>query len=383
MEAYQKAIELLRATSGPDGFIAAQDSDDNYYKSIWAIGHALCGLAALSAEDEALVQTFRKGLEAFFTQQDQRGFMPPQLRTEGEKQEGWSFFGRVDSHAWAIISACTYAHIRNDKEWIGAYEGKIASIFSLMDAWEFNGRGLVYVPAGADWADEYYHHGYILYDQLLRLWALRCAAKVFDHARYREEAVRVQSAIEKYFSGREFYSPQVERMWQGMKFPYWVMGFNATSLYMQFDLQANALAFLLNIHRGERPENLVDFINDFIGQQPLLPSFYPVIAGGDRAMQDLRNNHTHRFRNLPYEFHNGGCWPAWNGLAALCFSRVSPALAKNIRMNMAELCREDGWQFNECYHGETGEPIGVKQCSWSAAGRVLATNTEFIEKLIV
>ena len=47
-----------------------------------------------------------------------------------------------------------------------------------MDAWEFNGKQLMYVPQGADWADEYLQHGYILFDQLLRIWALELAGKI-------------------------------------------------------------------------------------------------------------------------------------------------------------------------------------------------------------
>ena len=46
----------------------------------------------------------------------------------------------------------------------------------LLGAWEFNNRGLLYVPETGDWADEYIHNGYVLYDQLLYLQALRTMA---------------------------------------------------------------------------------------------------------------------------------------------------------------------------------------------------------------
>jgi hypothetical protein len=38
--------------------------------------------------------------------------------------------------------------------------------------WEFNNKGLLYVPLSGNWADEYITDGYVLYDQLLRfgLW---------------------------------------------------------------------------------------------------------------------------------------------------------------------------------------------------------------------
>lgn len=42
----------------------------------------------------------------------------------------------------------------------------------LLGAWEFNNRGLLYIPPTGDWADEYMQSGYLLYDQLLYLQAL-------------------------------------------------------------------------------------------------------------------------------------------------------------------------------------------------------------------
>lgn len=32
----------------------------------------------------------------------------------------------------------------------------------------------------------------------------------------------------------------------------------------------------------------------------------------------------------------------------------------------------NGWQFNEWFHGKTGEPLGMPGQSWSAAGFLLA-----------
>jgi hypothetical protein len=48
----------------------------------------------------------------------------------------------------------------------------------LLDGIEYNGRHLLYVPAGGNWADEYPFDGYILYDQVLRAWGLRLLGTV-------------------------------------------------------------------------------------------------------------------------------------------------------------------------------------------------------------
>ena len=75
----------------------------------------------------------------------------------------------------------------------------VATCFSLMDAWEFNGKHLLYVPQSGDWADEYIQHGYILFDQLLRVWALRLAASVYRQTRWDEKANAILHGYPKEF----------------------------------------------------------------------------------------------------------------------------------------------------------------------------------------
>lgn len=381
MEGYKKAIELLHAASTPNGFVAAVKEEDNY-RRIWTRDSALCGLAALSTDDDALKLTFKRSIETVFRNQHAAGFIPSNVSPIGDNVSYGSVVGRVDNHAWIIISACMYAHVQNESDWLHQFEGGIAKSFALMCAWEFNGKGLMYVPQSADWADEYHYHGYILYNQLLRLWALKCAAKMFAVDEYVAEAYRVQTAIEKYFGGHEFYASQVERLWKGKDVPYWTMGFTTSHLYTQFDLQANALALLLEVGDEYRHQKTVQYIKQLFSNS-LLPSFYPTIENDDKEMAELKANYAFRFRNQPYEFHNGGLWPVWNGFAAMCLSKYDEQLSVQLNKAIMETCSRDGWQFNECYHGKTGKGIGVPHCAWSAAGAVLSQNTDLISKLIL
>ncbi|MDQ3681471.1 MAG: hypothetical protein M3352_00185 [Bacteroidota bacterium] len=382
MEGYKKAIELLYEASTPNGFVAAVQEEDNY-RRIWTRDSSLCGLAALSTDDAPLKQTFKKSIESIFINQHEAGFIPSNVSPVGKSVSYGNVVGRVDNHAWIIISACNYAHVQKEKQWLQQFETAVAKSISLMTAWEFNGRGLMYVPQSADWADEYYHHGYILYNQLLRLWALRCAASAFNNEYYRSESVRVQTAIEKYFGGKEVYAAQIKRMQGGLQFPYWIMGFNTSAIYTQFDLQANALILLLNIGSEEQRKNLVGYVNELCTEQSfMLPSFHPVINEDAAAMHDLKNNYAYRFRNLPYEFHNGGLWSVWNGLMSMCIARQDEDLAAKISNNIDIACAQNNWEFNECHHGKTHQPIGIPKCAWSAAGLILGKNHFFLPQLI-
>jgi hypothetical protein len=382
MEGYNKAIELLHSASTPNGFVAAVQEENNYPR-IWTRDSALCGLAALSTDDAALKQIFKKSIETVFRNQHKDGFIPSNVSPIVDNVSYGSAVGRVDNHAWIIISACTYAHLQIEGEWLQQFESAIEKSFALMTAWEFNGRGLMYVPQSGDWADEYHHHGYILYNQLLRLWALRCAAQLFINDEYAAEAFRIQNAIEKYFGGKEHYAPHIERMQKGFHFPYWIMGFNTSAIYTQFDLQANTLILLLNLGTVEQRQSLRSYISKLYNEQQfLLPSFYPVIKDGDAAMKELKNNYAYRFRNHPNEFHNGGLWSVWNGFMSMCIAKDDEILSANISTNIEMACAQNNWEFNECHHGATHQPIGVPKCAWSAAGLILSKNHSLLSQLI-
>src|SRR5574343_1072659 len=61
----------------------------------------------------------------------------------------------------------------DDFDFVQKYSLEIEKCLTLLESWEFNNRHLVYVPLSGNWADEYITDGYVLYDQLLRIWALR------------------------------------------------------------------------------------------------------------------------------------------------------------------------------------------------------------------
>lgn len=378
-EGYSKAVALLHAASTPAGFVAAVAEQDNY-KRVWARDSALCGLAALASEDQILIETFRASIETILAHQHPGGFVPSNVAADGSISYGGAV-GRVDNHAWIIISACTYAAHTGKTDWLHQFVPAVQKIFALMQAWEFNGRGLMYVPQSADWADEYNHHGYILYNQLLRLWALRLAAKYIDAA-YVKEHDRIQIAVQKYYTTDERYSLQGERLLDEWDEPYFLMGFNTSVAYNQFDLAANALALLLDVGTAAQREALMNFMAKMLSKGSMLPAFSPPIDYDDWPMQELKNNYAFHFRNEPHQFHNGGLWPVWNGLAALALHRHQPATAQHLSSVIEKACSINDWEFNECFHGKTGAPNGVPYCAWSAAGLVLSRQQQFIHQLI-
>ncbi|BAV07067.1 Alkaline and neutral invertase [Filimonas lacunae] len=374
---YHSAISLLEQASSSAGFVAAVNEQDNY-RRVWTRDGVICSIAALLSKETQLVTTALATLHTLFTHQHSAGFMPSNVHPVSGAVSYGGVAGRADAPAWAVIGVCLYTLHTGDDEPAIQYRQQVEKCIAVMDAWEFNGRHLVYVPQSGDWADEYIQHGYVLFDQLLRVWALQLAAHVYRRSDWAEKGAAIAQVINNNFwkptQGGTCYSPTVERMWQKTgESSYWLAGFNPSRFYTYFDLQANTLALLLNMGNARQQQQVVGYIHDMLQQYQLVPGFYPVIETGSPDYRELSDNYAFHFRNRPHEFHNGGLWPVWNGFLVMALAQTgNQALASRLALSLHQVNQHPQSPFNECFHGLTALPCGVPQCAWSAAGSVIA-----------
>lgn len=381
---YQDAVVLLRKVSTGAGFTATPAALDNYYR-VWTRDATVCGIACAVLNNEHLLETFKRSLHTIWQHQHITGCLPSNVTVQTSEAGYGGSTGRADNTSWGIIGACLYTSVTGDNHFLRGLETRIEKAFGVLDAWEYNGRNLLYVPQSGDWADEYVHHGYVLFDQLLRYWALMLAAKMLNNETYAKKAAQVKQVIEYNFFYREddghWYSAQLKRMKTTAPKEYWWLGFNPAQLYPQFDLQANMLALVLKLGTNEQQQRLTGWLQQFVqANNHMLPSFYPAIGYNDHLMAELENNYAYRFRNKPHEFHNGGLWPVWNGWMCAAVAPYDAALHATLMQRME---KEIDGTFNECLHGETALPCGVEECAWSAAGYIIAKNAPLFNKLTV
>jgi Alkaline and neutral invertase len=384
---YSKAIELLRQASTPMGFVASIQEHDNY-KRIWTRDGVVNGLAALMSGDEDLIKTFRATIQTIFDYQHETGFIPSNVAMNGSVSYGGTV-GRADNPSWAVIGLCQYSHVTGDDVYIEKYRRQVEKCFSVLDAWEFNGKHLIYVPQSGDWADEYIQHGYVLVDQLLRVWALRLAAAIYGRGVWKEKAERILDVIRSNFWNYQehapLYAPNLHHQLASAPTGHWFLGFNPSRIYKHFDLLANSVALLLAVGAEWQDRLVIDFLTKMI--QPLhalIPSFYPSIENTDWEMGELRSNFAYTFRNKPHEFHNGGLWPVWNGfLVAALVKKNEKHLAHQIIERIHQANARNDWEINECYHGLSLENIGVPRCTWSAGGAIIAEQSLAGKSLLI
>jgi GH15 family glucan-1,4-alpha-glucosidase len=373
---YNKALALLQACSTEFGFVASFNDTDNY-KRVWTRDGSVCVLASLLSDDPLLIETSRKTMQVIFEHQHPIGFIASHISASAGVSYGGAV-GRTDNTCWAVIGLCAYLLKTEDTRLRETYRAHVEKCFHVLDIWEYNARHLVYVPQSGDWADEYFQHGYILFDQLLRLAALRAAAKIYYEESWSRKADDITRVIKENYwldpHKKPSYSSNFERQAHKISSDYWILGFNPSTIYEQFDLQANALALLLNISEKWQMEKLIRCMNQKItSNESVLPSFDPAVQETDPDFRQLQHNFMFRFKNYPHQFHNGGLWPIWNGfMAAALFVNGQSEVATELLGRIHRLNEKESWSFNECFHGQTGEATGTAHCAWSAAGVVIA-----------
>ena len=395
-EGYRRALALLHECNSEDGFLASPSQRDNY-RRVWARDGVILGLAALMSGDQELVKGLRHTLQTLAHHQGPHGEIPSNVDTHARRVSYGGTTGRVDADLWFVIGCCQYWRVSGDDEFLGDMQPVMERVRFLLGAWEFNNRGLLYVPQTGDWADEYIHHGYVLYDQLLYLQVLKelCAVHRYlngssDHA-LEEKAARLKHMIRDnywfddgnglpddvyhevlYRKGRKAASPHCAGH-------HWMSFFSPQGYGYRFDTLANVLVSVLDVADDEQRDRVDAFIVDegiVPDDMALLPAFYPVIQPVDTDWQELQMSFSYTFKNRPYEFHNAGLWPMVTGfyvadLAARGKHELGQHYLAGIHRANSLPMDDKPWSFPEYINGKTFVAGGTRHQGWSAAAAVI------------
>jgi len=354
-------VTLLRTLSGPHGIHASQANTANY-RAIFSRDGVMAGIAGLLLHDDAVTMGLVRTLEGLRDTQGREGQIASnfELRTgEAPKVSFGSLAPRIDGATWYLLGvalAASRGAINPDD-----FEASVRAAVRILDALEYNGRHLIYVPTGGNWADEYIYDGYILYDQVLRAWALRLLGVTYEEHGWAEKAAQIAGRIDESFwatSARTMCHP--------------VASFSPVVTRNIFDLAACSLLALSDLAPAMSAAALDWITAEFLDRGALPPAFHPVIHEGDADWAQLRRYHLHEFRNRPFEYHNGGIWPIWLGWLALALAHHNrdAALASLTSLASARLTQTATYGFEEYFHGRSGESLGTPQMAYSATGIV-------------
>jgi len=398
-EGYNKAIELVHLCDSPDGFLASPTDQANY-RRIWARDGVIIGLAALLSGDTELIKTFKQTLETLALYQGPHGEIPSNVDTLTKRISYGGTTGRIDSDLWFIIGCGEYWQATGDNEFIERMMPVIERVRFLLGAWEYNNRGLLYVPQAGDWADEYLHAGYILYDQVLYYQAQKTICHIhahihgtMDHALV-EKTTHLKHLIRTnyWFDHKDeddgdiyhrvlYNKGEKAAPHRQGKYCYWMPSFSPIGYSYRFDAFANVLVSLFDIADDEQRECVNRFINDTVhDDMPLIPAFLPVIQPMDRDWEELQMTFSYTFKNKPFEYHNGGLWPMLTGFYVADLVKhgeiqLAKKFLKAIHNANALIMDDKEWSFPEFVHGQRFTSGGTFNQGWSAAAAVIGEHT--------
>jgi len=359
----QKAMALLHALSGPNGIRASLSTTANY-DAVFTRDAVMAGIAGLLAGDEKITAGLVRTLTHLRDLQGPEGQIASNylIRADGSPRVSFGTLApRIDATTWYLIGIALAARSRAIDP--VAFGDSARSVVRLLDALEYNGRHLIYIPVGGNWADEYIYDGYVLYDQVLRAWALRLSGETYGEVAWSDKAGQIELTIEDRYWPRGDGS--VDRR-------YPLAAFSPTVTRDVFDLAACSLLAVSGMaHR--LTGMALDWIDErYLARGELPPAFHPVIDETHADWPALSRYHLHDFRNRPHEYHNGGVWPIWLGWLGLGLAQTGRAAQLDqLRMLVDDRVRSrPDFAFDEYLHGLTGTPGGVTQMAYSATGLV-------------
>ncbi|MPS71828.1 MAG: hypothetical protein E2590_01610 [Chryseobacterium sp.] len=369
----EEALNIIRKAITEEGILASAQQRDNYAR-VWARDSMMTGYAGILANDEEILSGLEQSILTLAKHQAENGQIPSNV-VNGKASYG-THVGRTDATTWWIVVTCEYLKIYQKAELKQGLEDKIFKALSCLKTWEYNQRGLLYSPLGGNWADEYVTSGYTLYDNILRYWAVKNAAGLYQNEELKNQATTIKTLIQDNFYKTKSDSPKYhEKAYSKTGFkPYFWASLNANGYDVRFDLAGNALAILLDFELDF--EAFTGFLEDLHTQfgHWMLPVFYPVIYPGDYDWKLLENNYSYSFKNEPHHFHNGGSWPIFLGWLCLGLKRKGMTeIPEKILSQYEQLMQEKGFHLREYYSTDKLLPLGTEQLCFSASGYLMMT----------
>ncbi len=381
-----KAKLVLRDASSMRGIKASLEKKDNYDR-VWARDSAVTGLAIMSNRLEELYPALHSSLVLLQKAAAANGQIPSNVSLNSNGEINSVSFGgpagRTDAGFWWVIAAVSYLKQIDNEVFKAKVKQQCDAVFTLANTWEFNGRGLMYVPMSSNWADEYVTHGYVLYDQILRYWALAIAGDFFKSTGWRQKAVAVKASIKQHYLletslESSIYTQAQREALQGFDLSTsFIASFSPGDRVEKFDAWSIALLMLLDIPSAETNAKLNQALLQVFkeSKQRGIPAFWPMITKYDLLYRSLQFNHNYHFKNEPGHFHNGGIWPVVNGflIAGLTIAdqhETAALLMDTLHAQLASFSTQN--PFTEYWDFYKGNPGGVKNLCFSASGYLIA-----------
>lgn len=381
MTQLSQAARLLESACSPHGILASTIEADNY-RRVWSRDGIVAGLAGLLLDNETIIDGLRATLYTLTKWQHELGMIPSNVlvKNNGADMSYGSIAGRVDATCWYVVGACLFMKKRPRDGMREHLREHLKKALLALRYWEFNGKGLLYIPASGNWADEYPVEGHTLYDNLLRLWGLRLYREIFGEDEFTKHLPLIEEKIKVNFwplaenkDAKAKYHPRLfdEAADAGLK--HWLCYLSPEKFNRTFDAAGVGLALLLGIGEDWQTEAVCEYLEGVFAEikTDMAPAFWPPIRPGEEDWPSIANNYSFDFKNHPHHFHNGGIWPVWMGLLGMGLAaQGKPEFAERMLAAYLKTENPDDLKFYEYISSDELKPGGKKPLCYSASGLV-------------
>ncbi|HYC45822.1 MAG TPA: glycoside hydrolase 100 family protein [Burkholderiales bacterium] len=370
---HEAAIALLKANLGEHGMLAATPTDRaqrKNYHLVFARDAGLCALAMVRTGDPDLVDGARRSLRTLALDQAENGQIPKFVSPADQDADFW-YVGCIDATLWWLIALRHYLAVTHDADLEVEFAGRVDRALDWLRCQEHPRLKLLTQNEASDWADVMPRSGFVLYTNALwyyvkKLYALpgqRETRHQFNHLFFpfsgeRPEYKRLR--LLNHYARREAKNRDLYLSF--VNFSFWGD---------EGDVMGNVLAVLLGLADEHRGRSILRALDAARVDEP-----YPVrvvldpIEPGSPLWRTYMQRHQ---QNLAHQYHNGGCWPFVGGFWIMALAAAGQrARAREALLALARANEQNGWEFNEWFHGRTGEAMGMQGQSWNAATYLLA-----------
>ena len=370
------ALELLRANLTDEGMLAATSTSKaraRSYNRVFARDAGFCALAMARSGDARLIAGARASLRTLARHQAANGQIPKFVSPAEDGGDFW-YVGCIDATLWWLIAAQYLSSNVPDKAFDAELDAPVHRALSWIAAQEHPRLQLVTQNEASDWADIMPRSGFVLYSNALwyhvkRLYNLPGQEETLEH--FNNLFYPFSGEIAEYRRLR-LLNHYVRRRTRD------------DDLYLSFvnfsfwgeegDVFGNLLAVLLGLSTDSRARAIVHRLEraQIAHPVPVRTTLVPIEPYSPLWRDYMARHH----QNLVYQYHNGGCWPMVGGFWVMTLSALGESGKAQLALeDLARANALNNWQFNEWFHGLTGEPMGMAGQSWNAAAFLLASDS--------
>jgi len=372
-ECYSQALGLLRENASPGGVLASvrnPKSTGRHYASIFGRDASICAIGMAASGEPDLIRIARDGLRTLAGYQAPNGQIPKYVKPELDEVDFW-YAGCIDATLWWLIAVRILERMFPSAGLGKDLAPQTARALGWLQCQEHQVWYLLQQNEASDWADIMPRSGFVLYSNALwywtkKLYALPTAPLTRDYANLL--FAPFGNAVPEQRRARLLMHYIRNRCKPS---PFYLSFVNFSSWGEEVDVFGNILAHLVGLGDASAAGKVVSALLALKANQP-----HPIRVVGDPVRREsaLWRLYMQRHRqNLPWQYHNGGIWPFVGGFWVLLLARIGreqQAWAELERLALVN--RLNGWEFNEWFHGQSGEPMGMARQSWNAALYLLA-----------